>query len=54
MGAIVDFLKPILFSLLNNNKVKKLVVELLEKYSKETDNSIDDVVVAMVREKLLG
>jgi len=35
-------------------EVKKLVVELLERYSASTDNSIDDLVVATVRRALLG
>lgn len=33
--------------------VKRFVVHLLEKYSKSTDNDIDDTVVALVRTKLL-
>jgi hypothetical protein len=32
--------------------VKNLVIELLEKYVKTTDNTVDDVVVALVKEKL--
>jgi hypothetical protein len=34
-------------------EVKKFVVHLLEKYSKSTDNDIDDAAVALVRSKLL-
>lgn len=34
-------------------EVKKFVVLLLEKYSKSTDNDIDDAAVALVRAKLL-
>ena len=34
-------------------EVKKFVVVLLEKYSKSTDNDIDDAAVALVRTKLL-
>jgi hypothetical protein len=34
-------------------EVKRFVVHLLEKYSKSTDNDIDDMVVNMVRTKLL-
>jgi hypothetical protein len=34
-------------------EVKKFVVHLLEKYSKSTDNDIDDMVVNVVRTKLL-
>ena len=34
-------------------EVKKFVVNLLEKYSKSTDNDIDDMAVNLVRTKLL-
>jgi hypothetical protein len=35
-------------------EVKRFVVHLLEKYSKSTDNDIDDMVVGLVRTKLLN
>jgi len=53
MGAIVDFLKPLLFALLNSKEMKEFVIELLERYSKQTDNDIDDVLVQLVKSKLL-
>jgi hypothetical protein len=34
-------------------EVKKFVIHLLEKYSKSTDNDIDDMAVNLVRTKLL-
>jgi hypothetical protein len=34
-------------------EVKRFVVHLLEKYSKSTDNDIDNMVVDLVRTKLL-
>lgn len=34
-------------------EVKRFVVHLLEKYSKSTDNDVDDMVVNLVRTKLL-
>lgn len=34
-------------------QVKKLVVELLERYAASTDNDIDDLIVATVRTALL-
>jgi dihydroxyacetone kinase len=34
-------------------EVKGFVVTLLERYSKSTDNDIDDAAVALVRTKLL-
>jgi hypothetical protein len=35
-------------------EVKKFVIHLLEKYSKSTDNDIDDMAVNLVRTKLLN
>jgi hypothetical protein len=35
-------------------EVKKFVVRLLEKYATSTDNDVDDMVVDLVRTKLLN
>ena len=45
-------IQPILFSFLSSTSVKKLVVDLLEAYSRSTDNTIDDDAVALVRKNL--
>lgn len=37
-----------------SREVKELVVSLLEKYSASTDNDVDDLVVNLVRSKLLN
>jgi hypothetical protein len=34
-------------------EVKRFVVHLLEKYSKSTDNDVDDMLVNLVKAKLL-
>jgi hypothetical protein len=34
-------------------EVKRFVVHLLEKYAKSTDNDVDNMLVNLVREKLL-
>lgn len=34
-------------------EIKKFVVHLLEKYSKSTENDVDDVAVELIRKKLL-
>jgi len=52
MGAVVAVVKPIIIQLATHPAVKKLVIELLEKYVKSTDNSIDDKVLEMVKELL--
>ena len=53
MSKIVDFLKPIIMWLSESAEVKKLVVELLERYAASTETEIDDLVVATVRSSLL-
>ena len=52
MSAVVAVVKPILIQIATHPAVKNLVIELLEKYVKTTDNTIDDVVVVLVKEKL--
>jgi len=52
MGAVVAVVKPLVISIATHPAVKNLVVELLEKYVKTTDNTVDDVVVALIKEKL--
>lgn len=52
MGAVVAVVKPLVISIATHPAVKNLVIELLEKYVKSTDNTVDDVVVALVKEKL--
>ena len=54
MSKIVDFLKPVIMWLSESAEVKKLVVELLERYAASTSTDIDDLVVATVRRALLG
>ena len=52
MGALVAVVKPILFQIATHPAVKNLVLELLKKYVSSTDNSIDDVVYELVKDKL--
>lgn len=52
MGAIVTVVKPLLIQIATHPAVKNLVLELLAKYVKSTDNSIDDVVYQLVKENL--
>ena len=53
MGALVNLLKPIIFTALNSCQTKKLVCELLDRYVNTTDNDIDNVIAATVRTALL-
>ena len=52
MGAVVAVVKPLLIQIATHPAVKNLVIELLTKYVKSTDNSIDDVVLTLVKDKL--
>jgi len=52
MGAVVAVVKPLLIQIATHPAVKNLVLELLGKYVKSTDNSIDDVVYELVKDKL--
>jgi len=52
MGLLVVVVKPLLFSIATHPAVKNLVIELLSKYVKSTDNSIDDVILEVVKDKL--
>lgn len=54
MGAFIAVIKPILIKLATNSAVKNLVLELLKKYVSTTDNSIDNVVYEIVKEKLFA
>jgi hypothetical protein len=52
MGAVVSVVKPILLQIATHPAVKQLVLDLLKKYVDSTDNSIDNVVYEMVKDKL--
>lgn len=51
-SAIVVVVKPLLLKIASHPAVKNLVIDLLDKYVKSTDNSIDDMVLATVKELL--
>ena len=53
MNPIIAIVKPLLFRAMASCQVKKLVVELLERYVKTTDNDIDDLIASTVRTALL-
>ena len=46
---MITLLKPILFAFFKSDAVKKLLVEILEKLAKETDNELDDTAVMAVK-----
>ena len=52
MDFVVTIVKPLLIKIATHPSVKNLVVELLEKYVNTTDNSIDNMILATVKELL--
>ena len=46
---MITLIKPILFAFFKSNAVKKLIVDLLTKLAKETDNDLDDTAVAALK-----
>ena len=52
MDAVVAIVKPILLKLATHPAVKNLVISLLEKYVNTTDNSIDNAILATVKDLL--
>ena len=53
MSKVVSLLKPALLWLRDSAEVKKLVIELLERYAESTETDVDDLIVDMVRKALL-
>ena len=50
---MITVIKPIIFAFLKTNAVKELVVKLLEAYAKNTDNTVDDKLVELVKKNLI-
>ena len=53
MSKFVEIVKPLIMWVYESAEVRKLVVELLERYAASTDNEIDDLIVSTVRKALL-
>ena len=52
--ALVNVVKPLIISIATHSTVKNLVLDLLKKYVDSTDNSIDNVVYELVKEKIFN
>ena len=48
----ITLIRPILFSFIQSEKVKMLVVDLLSKMAESTDNTVDDQMVEFIRNGL--
>jgi len=46
---MITLIRPLLFQFLQSDKVKALIVEMLERLAEKTDNDIDDAAVEFVR-----
>ena len=53
MGVVVEIVRPLILAAMNSCHTKRLVVELLERYVRTTDNDIDDLIAGSVRTALL-
>ena len=51
---MITLIRPILFSFVNSDKVKRLVVDLLKKLAEQTDNTVDDEAVKFIERGLFG
>lgn len=49
---MITLIRPLLFSFLQSDRVKSLIVEMLEKLTETTDNDIDDKAVEFIRNGL--
>jgi len=51
---MITLIRPILFSFINSDKVKRLIVDLLKKLAEQTDNTVDDQAVKFIERGLFG
>jgi hypothetical protein len=52
VNTMITLIRPILFSFIQSEKVKMLVVDLLSKMAESTENSVDDQMVEFIRNGL--
>jgi hypothetical protein len=45
---MITLIRPILFSFLNSEKVKRLIVDMLTKLAEQSDNTVDDQAVKFI------
>ena len=51
---MIALIRPVLMSFLNSDKVKRLIVDLLRKLAKQSDNTVDDQAVDFIERGLFG
>ena len=52
--TMITLIRPILFSFLNSDKVKRLIVDLLRKAAEQSDNTVDDTAVDFIERGFFG
>lgn len=52
-GLFFPLVQSFLLKIVNDHRVKELVIKLLEAYVEKTDNDVDDTIVAVVKTALL-
>ena len=50
----IALIRPVLFSFLNSDKVKRLIVDMLTKLAEQSDNTVDDEAVKFIERGLFG
>lgn len=51
---MITLIRPILFSFLNSEKVKRLIVDMLTKLAEQSDNTVDDEAVKFIERGLFS
>ena len=51
---MITLIRPLLFSFINSDQVKRLIVDLLKKLAESTDNTVDDEAVKFIERGLFG
>ena len=49
---MIALIRPVLFSFLNSEKVKRLIVDMLRKLAEQSDNTVDDKAVEFIESGL--
>ena len=51
---MITLIRPLLFSFVNSEQVKRLIIDLLKKLAESTDNTVDDEAVKFIERGLFG
>ena len=51
---MITLIRPLLFSFINSDQVKRLIVDLLKKLAESTDNTVDNEAVKFIERGLFG